>query len=547
MTEMLTGIDLVATQIRIAAGEPLGFTQSDVDSAGHAIEFRINAEDPERDFRPSAGIVERYLAPGGPGIRMDSHLYAGYEVPPFYDSLLGKLIVWGPTREAAIARARAALDELLVEGLVTNVSIHKALLRSEPFLEGRMTTNLLDRVGSAAFLRRPRERDVDPARRRYAGRRPSRRTGPGPCTPATTSPRERRAPGHTGTIHPEPPVTEAATAPTPQKLETIHSTREIEALIPHRWPILLVDRIVEYDPDAKRIVGIKGVDRDRVVLPGPLPGAAGDAGRPPGRGARPDDGGLRREAARVRRPDRAVRGHRRRRFKRIVVPGDVLRLEITMEKLGSRFGRAAAWPPSTARSPAKDAELHHSRPRACCDDGSCRRPVGRPRQRHCARRGAQGDSQGASRTRVFVAGDLVMNGPEPAAARRRRPRARGRRARSSSRAIPTSPSPTSTTRQPSLDDRRRPGHVPRGRRVGPRRAGRRRLDWLRRLPVRAAVCGSSDDDVPRLPRVAGLQTQGFDQALDPSVILERVVAAPTPASSAAATPTCRRSATSAGR
>ena len=152
MTEALTGIDLVATQIRIAAGEPLGFSQADVEFRGHAIEFRINAEDPEREFRPGAGVVERYLPPGGPGVRMDSHLYAGYEVPPFYDSLLGKLIVWGPTREAAIARSRVALDELLIEGVVTNVSIHKALLASETFLEGKMTTNLLDRVGGAAFL-----------------------------------------------------------------------------------------------------------------------------------------------------------------------------------------------------------------------------------------------------------------------------------------------------------------------------------------------------------------------------------------------------------
>jgi acetyl-CoA carboxylase biotin carboxylase subunit len=152
ITEVLTGIDLVATQIRIAAGEPLGFGQLDVAFHGHAIEFRINAEDPEHDFQPSAGLVERYVVPGGPGIRMDSHLYAGYEVPPFYDSLLGKLIVWGPDRETAIARARGALDELLIEGLVTNVAIHQALLSSQPFLDGEITTNLLDRVGSAAFL-----------------------------------------------------------------------------------------------------------------------------------------------------------------------------------------------------------------------------------------------------------------------------------------------------------------------------------------------------------------------------------------------------------
>jgi acetyl-CoA carboxylase, biotin carboxylase subunit len=152
VTEMLTGIDLVAMQIRIAAGEPLGLSQADVVTRGHAIEFRINAEDAEREFRPAAGVVERYLAPGGPGVRMDSHLYAGYEVPPFYDSLLGKLIVWGPTRAAAIERGQVALAELMIEGLVTNVPIHQALLSSEAFLEGRMTTNLLDRVGSAAFL-----------------------------------------------------------------------------------------------------------------------------------------------------------------------------------------------------------------------------------------------------------------------------------------------------------------------------------------------------------------------------------------------------------
>jgi acetyl-CoA carboxylase biotin carboxylase subunit len=152
VTEMLTGIDMVTTQMRIAAGEPLGFSQSDVSFRGHAIELRINAEDPEHEFRPSAGVVERYLVPGGPGVRMDSHLFAGYEVPPYYDSLLGKLVVWGPDRPSAIARAAAALDELLIDGLVTNASIHQALLTSEAFLDGRVTTNMLDRVGSAAFL-----------------------------------------------------------------------------------------------------------------------------------------------------------------------------------------------------------------------------------------------------------------------------------------------------------------------------------------------------------------------------------------------------------
>ncbi|HEX7472416.1 MAG TPA: acetyl-CoA carboxylase biotin carboxylase subunit [Candidatus Limnocylindrales bacterium] len=152
VTEMLTGIDLVTTQIRIAAGEPLTFTQADVAMRGHAIEFRINAEDPTADFRPQAGTVERFVVPGGPGIRMDSHLYAGYDVPPFYDSLLGKLIVWAHDRPTAIARARVALDELLIEGLTTNIAIHQAILSNDAFLEGRMTTNVLDRIGSAAFL-----------------------------------------------------------------------------------------------------------------------------------------------------------------------------------------------------------------------------------------------------------------------------------------------------------------------------------------------------------------------------------------------------------
>ena len=152
ITEALTGVDLVATQLRIASGEPLGFSQADVTFRGHAIEFRINAEDAEHDFRPAAGTVERFLAPGGPGVRFDSHLYTGYDVPPYYDSLLGKLIVWGPNRETAIARSAVALEELLIEGVTTNIEIHQALLASEAFLEGRVTTAMLDRVGSAAFL-----------------------------------------------------------------------------------------------------------------------------------------------------------------------------------------------------------------------------------------------------------------------------------------------------------------------------------------------------------------------------------------------------------
>ena len=152
VSEMRSGLDMVAEQIRIAAGEPLGYSQDAVRLDGHAIEFRINAEDVAHDFRPQAGTVGAYLAPGGPGVRMDSHLYAGYEVPPYYDSLLGKLVVWAADRPAAIARSRIALSELVIEGLITNIPFHRAILDDQAFIEGTFTTNLLDRIGSAAFV-----------------------------------------------------------------------------------------------------------------------------------------------------------------------------------------------------------------------------------------------------------------------------------------------------------------------------------------------------------------------------------------------------------
>jgi acetyl-CoA carboxylase, biotin carboxylase subunit len=152
ITEMVTGIDMVAMQIRIAAGEPLGINQSDVMPRGHAIEFRILAEDPGKDFRPAGGQVLGFLSPGGPGVRMDSHLYPGYEVPAYYDSLLGKLSVWAPDREQAIARSDAALRELLVDGLTTNIELHRAILSNQVFIDGKVTTGLLDRVGSAPFV-----------------------------------------------------------------------------------------------------------------------------------------------------------------------------------------------------------------------------------------------------------------------------------------------------------------------------------------------------------------------------------------------------------
>ncbi len=125
ITEAISGIDIVKAQIEIAAGLPLPMRQRDVNLAGHALEFRVIAEDPDRDFRPSAGKIERALLPGGVGVRVDTHIFAGYEVPPFYDSLLAKIVVWGETREQAVTRARRALAETVIDGPATNLQFHR--------------------------------------------------------------------------------------------------------------------------------------------------------------------------------------------------------------------------------------------------------------------------------------------------------------------------------------------------------------------------------------------------------------------------------------
>src|SRR4029077_18717914 len=125
VTELLTGVDLIAEQIRLAAGERLSLTQEQVEIRGHAIEFRINAEDPSDNFSPQTGTVEELTLHAGPGFRVDTHLYPGYEVPPYYDSLLAKLIVWGEDREMALARSRRALAEFQVDGVKTNLPFHR--------------------------------------------------------------------------------------------------------------------------------------------------------------------------------------------------------------------------------------------------------------------------------------------------------------------------------------------------------------------------------------------------------------------------------------
>ncbi|RPH36719.1 MAG: acetyl-CoA carboxylase biotin carboxylase subunit [Chloroflexi bacterium] len=155
VTEMLTGIDLVAEQIRIAAGEPLTMTQEQVVLRGHAIEFRITAEDPHDNFSPQTGVVSDLQIPGGAGVRVDTHLYPGYEIPPYYDSLLAKLIVWGEDRAEALVRSRRALAELRIDGVKTNLPFHRAIVDNAAFVDAEVSTNLLDRVGPAAFVGEP--------------------------------------------------------------------------------------------------------------------------------------------------------------------------------------------------------------------------------------------------------------------------------------------------------------------------------------------------------------------------------------------------------
>ncbi len=144
VTELVTGVDLVKEQIRVAAGQPLRWRQEEIELRGHAIEFRINAEDPEMGFFPSPGVVEALELPGGPGVRVDHALYAGYEVPPYYDSLIAKLVVWGTNREEALARGRRALEELRIEGIKTTAPFHRRLLEEPAVIAADYHVQFLD-------------------------------------------------------------------------------------------------------------------------------------------------------------------------------------------------------------------------------------------------------------------------------------------------------------------------------------------------------------------------------------------------------------------
>ena len=143
-TEEVTGIDLIKQQILVAMGEPLKLSQGDIKISGHAIECRINAEDPDRNFAPSPGTVTDYHGPGGHGIRIDTHVYAGYRIPPHYDSMVSKLIVVAQTREEAITKMQRALDEYIIEGVKTTIPFHQKLMRHDRFRSGDFTTKFLE-------------------------------------------------------------------------------------------------------------------------------------------------------------------------------------------------------------------------------------------------------------------------------------------------------------------------------------------------------------------------------------------------------------------
>jgi len=163
VTEMITGVDLIREQLRVAAGEPLGYGQDDIRFFGHAIEGRINAEDPAHDFRPSPGILSAYREPGGPGVRVDSAAYPGFSVAADYDSMIAKLIVWAPTREQALARLRRCIDEYVIEGVPTTLALLRQLSEDQEIIDARYGTATLEDFTSHRFLKGEVQDDVVPA------------------------------------------------------------------------------------------------------------------------------------------------------------------------------------------------------------------------------------------------------------------------------------------------------------------------------------------------------------------------------------------------
>ncbi|MBA3024866.1 MAG: acetyl-CoA carboxylase biotin carboxylase subunit, partial [Sulfurimonas sp.] len=145
VTEIISGIDIIQEMIKIAEGEKLSFLQEDIKFRGYAIEFRVNAENAQRNFMPSIGKITNYMTPGGPGVRLDSSAYTGYVIPPNYDSMVGKLIVWALDWDGAVRKAKRALDEFYIEGVITNIPLHREIVRDADFISGNLTTNYLDK------------------------------------------------------------------------------------------------------------------------------------------------------------------------------------------------------------------------------------------------------------------------------------------------------------------------------------------------------------------------------------------------------------------
>ncbi len=145
VTEVISGVDIIQRMIEIAEGDKLKFLQEEIKFRGYAVEFRINAENPQKNFMPSAGTIEKYITPGGPGVRLDSAMYGGYSIPPYYDSMVGKLIVWALDWEGAVKKARRALDEYIIEGIPTNIPLHREIVKDLDFLSGNLDTGYLDK------------------------------------------------------------------------------------------------------------------------------------------------------------------------------------------------------------------------------------------------------------------------------------------------------------------------------------------------------------------------------------------------------------------
>jgi len=144
VTEVITGVDIIQRMIQIAEGDKLRFLQEEIKFKGFAVEFRINAEDPQRKFMPSIGTITNYMSPGGPGVRLDSCIYAGYKIPPNYDSMIGKLIISGLDWDAVVRKARRALDEFYIDGISTNIPLHREIVRDQDFIDGKFSTRYLD-------------------------------------------------------------------------------------------------------------------------------------------------------------------------------------------------------------------------------------------------------------------------------------------------------------------------------------------------------------------------------------------------------------------